>query len=269
MVEAERKVELQYLETGTIVANKRVGPETWCMTVEAPKITAAAQPGQFVMVAVTQGSTDPLLRRPLSIHEVDKARLGLLYRVVGKGTTLMAAMRENQPISLLGPLGKGFQVRSSPHHCLVGGGLGVAPLLYLGQQIRLQRPEEKISILLGARSRSELLLLEQYKAVAPVLLATDDGSAGQHGFVTELLAREISGKATIYTCGPTPMMQGVAALARQRNWPCQVSLEAVMACGMGACLGCTVERAGFVDNDRKYVHVCKDGPVFEAGDIWL
>jgi dihydroorotate dehydrogenase electron transfer subunit len=123
--------------------------------------------------------------------------------------------------------------------------------------------------LLGGRSAAELLALPAFQKLAPVLLATDDGSQGLHGLVTELLAQQISGPASIYTCGPTPMMKGVAALARQRQWPCQVSLETMMACGMGACLGCTVQRAGIDETERKYVHVCKDGPVFEAGDIWL
>jgi dihydroorotate dehydrogenase electron transfer subunit len=111
--------------------------------------------------------------------------------------------------------------------------------------------------------------VDDFKKIAPVFLATDDGSQGMHGLVTDLLAQEIQGKATIYTCGPTPMMKGVALLARQHNWPCQVSLETMMACGMGACLGCTVQRSGLDETDSKYVHVCKDGPVFEAGEIWL
>ncbi|MDA3785916.1 MAG: dihydroorotate dehydrogenase electron transfer subunit, partial [Deltaproteobacteria bacterium] len=101
-------------------------------------------------------------------------------------------------------------------------------------------------------------------------LATDDGSLGLHGLVTDLLAPAIKeGPATIYTCGPTPMMKGVARLARAHACSCQVSLEAVVACGMGACLGCTVQRSGFAEDEQKYVHVCKDGPVFAAEEIWL
>ncbi|MEN8257136.1 MAG: dihydroorotate dehydrogenase electron transfer subunit [Thermodesulfobacteriota bacterium] len=240
------------------------------MEIHAPKVVGAAQPGQFVMVSVGHETTDPLLRRPLSIHQAQSDVLTLLYRIVGKGTKLMSIMKKGEEISLLGPLGKGFDVQPTPHHCLVGGGLGVAPLLFLASQIKQRFPDSKLSILLGGRSRDELLVLEDYQQVAPVFLATDDGSQGMHGLVTDLLAKEIDGPATIYSCGPTPMMKGVAALARQRNWPCQVSLETMMACGMGACLGCTVQRAGIAENEeQKYVHVCKDGPVFEAGEIWL
>jgi dihydroorotate dehydrogenase electron transfer subunit len=260
---------LQYLESGQIIENSAVGPDTWRMEIRSPKITAAAQPGQFVMVSVGQASTDPLLRRPLSIHQAGNGVLSLLYRIVGKGTRLMSLMRQGEAISLLGPLGNGFTIGSSPHHCLVGGGLGVAPLLFLARQIKERFPGEKLSILLGGRSGDELLALEDFQKTAPVHLATDDGSQGLHGLVTDLLAREISGPATLYTCGPTPMMKGVARLAAERQWRCQVSLEAVMACGMGACLGCTVQRSGFDETEKKYVHVCKDGPVFEAEEIWI
>ena len=260
---------MQFLENGTILSNIVVGPETCRMEIRAPKLTAAAQPGQFVMVAVGHESTDPLLRRPLSIHQVEGDTLILLYRIVGKGTRLMSLMKDGEELSLLGPLGKGFQVESSPHHCLVGGGLGEAPLLFLGSHISSRFPEEKVSILLGGRTSDELLALDDFRRVAPLFLATDDGSTGLHGLVTDLVAKEVQGPATIYTCGPTPMMKGVASLARKHQWPCQVSLETMMACGMGACLGCTVQRAGIEETDKKYVHVCKDGPVFEAGEIWL
>ena len=262
-------MDLQYLEDGHILANAAVGPDTWRMDIRAPKLTAAAQPGQFVMVAVGHESTDPLLRRPLSIHQAADGVLTLLYRLVGKGTRLMSFMREGEVVSLLGPLGNGFKIRSAAHHCLVGGGVGVAPLLFLSKEIQARLPGEKLSILLGGRNRDELLALADFRTIAPVHVATDDGSQGLHGFVTELLAREVKGQASIYTCGPTPMMQGVACLARAQKWPCQVSLESMMACGMGACLGCTVQRSGFAETEKKYVHVCKDGPVFEADEIWL
>ncbi len=261
-------MELQYLETGQVLENALVGPDTCRMEIRSPKITAAAQPGQFVMVSVAHDSTDPLLRRPLSIHLADNGVLTLLYRMVGKGTRLMSQMKKGDEISLLGPLGRGFQIHDAAHHCLVGGGLGVAPLLFLGTEIKRRRPEERLTILLGGRSRNELLALDDFQKIAPVHLATDDGSSGLHGLVTDLLGQEIEGPATIYTCGPTPMMKGVASLARQRTWPCQVSLETMMACGMGACLGCTVQRPGFDETEKKYVHVCKDGPVFEAAEIW-
>ncbi len=260
----------QFLETGTVIENKEVGPDTWRMKIRSPQVGGSALPGQFVMVSVAHDTTDPLLRRPLSIHQVEDDVVTLLYRMVGKGTKLMALMKKGADISLLGPLGKGFQIRSASHHCLVGGGLGVAPLLFLGSEIKRLFPQDKLSILLGGRSGNELLVLEDFQRLGTTLLATDDGSLGMHGLVTDLLAQEIQMPATVvYTCGPSPMMQGVARLARERNWTCQISLETMMACGMGACLGCTVQRSGFDETEKKYVHVCKDGPVFEAGEIWL
>lgn len=259
----------QYIESGEIITNQTAGPDCWRMEIQAPQIAGAAQPGQFVMVAVGKETSDPLLRRPLSIHQAGLGVVSLLYRLVGKGTRQVAQMKKGEKVSLLGPLGQGFQLRTAPHHCLVGGGVGVAPLLFLATAIRERLPSEKITVLLGGRTAAELLALADFEKVAPVQVATDDGSQGLHGLVTELLAKEISGPATLYSCGPTPMMKGVAALARQRQWPCQVSLEAMMACGMGACLGCAVQRAGIDETEKKYVHVCKDGPVFEAGMIWL
>ncbi len=261
-------MKLQYLETAKILENEVVGQDTLRMLLQAPRLCAAAQPGQFVMVAVSQQSTDPLLRRPLSIHQAENGVVSLLYRVVGKGTRLMAQMRSSEDVSLLGPLGNGYAISSSAHHCLVGGGLGVAPLLFLASEIRRRLPDEPLSILLGGRSAQELLAVADFQKIAPLLVATDDGSQGLHGLVTDLLAQEVEGPATIYTCGPTPMMKGVSVLARDRGWSCQVSLETMMACGMGACLGCTVQRPGFDETEKKYLHVCKDGPVFEAGEIW-
>lgn len=260
---------MQYLENGLILENAAVGPDTCRMEIRSPKVAGAAQPGQFVMVAVGHESTDPLLRRPLSIHQVENDVIILLYRIVGKGTKIMSQQKAGEDISLLGPLGKGFQIGSAPQHCLVGGGLGVAPLLFLASEIKRRYPQDKLVILLGGRSRNELLALDDFAQIAPVLVATDDGSLGMHGLVTELLEQEIKGAASIYTCGPSPMMKGVANLARVHNWLCQVSLETMMACGMGACLGCTVQRSGFDETERKYVHVCKDGPVFEADEIWM
>ncbi|MDR9501282.1 MAG: dihydroorotate dehydrogenase electron transfer subunit [Desulfurivibrionaceae bacterium] len=261
---------MQYLEDGQILANQTVGPDTWRLEIRSPRLAGAAQPGQFVMIAVGEATTDPLLRRPLSIHQAADGVLTLLYRIVGKGTRLMSRLVQGQEVSLLGPLGKGFKIHSSAHHCLVGGGVGVAPLLFLASAIKARLPGEKMSILLGGRNSRELLVMEDLRERAPLLLATDDGSLGLHGLVTDLLALEIKeGPATIYTCGPTPMMQGVARLARDHACSCQVSLEAVMACGMGACLGCTVQRPGFAEDEQKYVHVCKDGPVFAAEEIWL
>lgn len=260
-------VGVQCIEQGVVQKNSQVSQDSFAMVILAPRVVTLARPGQFVMVACSETGQSPLLRRPLSIHAVDGDCLTLLYRVVGQGTELLANMQVNHSLSILGPLGTGFAIPEKKHHCLVGGGIGIAPLLFLARAIRRAQPESKITLLAGARSDLELLAIEKFQPGVEVLIATDDGSEGHHGFVTELLA-EVTGDVAVYTCGPTPMMKGVAEIAREHGWGCQVSLESHMACGMGACLGCAVERSGVHEGADKYVHVCKDGPVFKAEEIW-
>lgn len=259
---------LQCLEMGSIQRNIKVNPDSFEMVIESPKIAQMAKPGQFVMVSCSGTGQQPLLRRPLSIHDVEGGRITLLYRVVGEGTDILSRMPVNETVSMLGPLGEGFVISGGKHHCLVGGGIGIAPLLLLARQIKQEYPGDSITVLAGARNDKELLALEKFEPLAEVQVSTDDGSGGHHGFVTELLDGMSGADLLVYTCGPTPMMRGVAGIAKKHGWDCQVSLESHMACGMGACLGCAVERSGIHDGADKYLHVCKDGPVFKAELIW-
>lgn len=261
-------VELQCIEQAYILKNEKINADCYEMVMESPLIAKNAKPGQFIMVACGGDGGSPLLRRPLSIYDSAGDRLSLLYRVVGTGTRLMAGMAVNTEVSILGPLGHGFVLAGSQQHCLVGGGIGIAPMLFLAREIRRRFPQDEITILAGARTEQELLSLNKFQALGAVRIATDDGSHGHHGFVTELLARMSGVEVVVYTCGPGPMMKGVATISREKGWPCQVSLESAMACGMGACLGCAVERSGIHEGAAKYVHVCKDGPVFKAEEIW-
>ncbi len=238
------------------------------IVIAQSSISRNAQPGQFVMVkTAVDKSDDPLLRRPLSIHQVQHGVISLLFKVVGRGTKLLASFKQGDYVDILGPLGKGFAVEQQTTHFLIGGGMGIAPLLFLAETIRLERPAEKIVILLGARSREELVAVDGFFAIngVEVKIATDDGSTGHHGLVTELLPGDAVG--AVYCCGPWPMMKAVAGLCRKQEMECQVSIETMMACGMGACLGCAVQGVDFIENG--YLHVCKDGPVFEARKIWL
>jgi dihydroorotate dehydrogenase electron transfer subunit len=155
--------------------------------------------------------------------------------------------------------------------CLVGGGLGIAPLLFLAQNLLAKTPATDLTIILGARNKGELTALSAgFMALElQVHLATDDGSLGHHGLVTELIPALLDNDHNwqICSCGPYPMMRAVADLCRVHEWPCQVSLETMMACGISACLGCTVEATTTNSKGGRYLHVCKDGPVFFAGDI--
>lgn len=215
-------------------------------------------PGQFVQIAVDTPGV--FLRRPISVNDVDVSAntLDLLVRRAGRGTAHLCDLRAGDRLNILLPLGNGFST-SAPEGegrlLLVGGGVGVAPLLYLGR--RLREAGMKPEFLLGARSATDLLRLTDFAEVGPVHVSTEDGTMGERGFVTlhPVLSEPV---AKIYCCGPAPMMKAVAAIARTKGVPCEVSLENMMACGLGACLCC-------VENTVKgNVCVCTEGPVFDT-----
>ena len=214
-------------------------------------------PGQFVEVRV-DGSPSTFLRRPISINLVDRAanELWLLVHAVGAGTRALAQLKEGAVVNVVLPLGNGFTMPASPSErvLLVGGGVGTAPLLYMGQELEARgcRPV----FLLGARSASDLLQLELFRRMGDVYVTTEDGSMGERGFVTQHSLWQEADFTRICTCGPKPMMMAVARLAREKGIPCEASLENLMACGLGACL-CCVE-----DTTDGNVCVCKEGPVF-------
>jgi dihydroorotate dehydrogenase electron transfer subunit len=262
----------QYEEQADILRQEQLTPEIFRLTLKAPAIAGNARPGQFVMVR-TSPCHDPLLRRPLSIHQtIGNEQVQLLYKVVGKGTRLLAAMLPGQKLNLTGPLGHGFELAGKPAICLVGGGMGIAPLYFLAREILRTTKPPKCIVLLGARTAAEFgPLPRDFKeiGVTETHLATDDGSLGHHGFVAELLGQHLDPSLpwTVCTCGPHPMMKSVVDHCRKQGWECQVSLETMMACGIAACLGCAIPRA---DLAGPYLHVCKDGPVFKADEVaWL
>ena len=214
-------------------------------------------PGQFVEVRV-DGSPSTFLRRPISINYVDRTlnQLWLLAATVGDGTRTMAALKAGDILNCVLPLGNGFTMPQSADErvLLVGGGVGVAPLLYMGAE--MSRAGVQPTFLLGARSAKDLLLIDLFKKYGRVYVTTEDGSEGEWGFVTNhsILQQERFGR--ISTCGPTPMMKAVARFARENEVDCEASLENLMACGLGACL-CCVEKT-----TEGNLCVCKDGPVF-------
>ncbi len=200
---------------------------------------------------------DPLLRRPFSICGVSDDLFLLLYRVVGKGTSLMTELREGDRMWVLGPLGKGFAVPDKHDSCLlVGGGIGIAPLVFLDQFHR----EKRLTLMTGFRSARDIISTQVITGEdRGFLVATDDGTKGHHGPVTDLLEEQLRknrGQATVYACGPKPMLRKVAEMTMAMRTPCQVSLESHMACGLGACQGCAVTASA---NFRQKLFSCLQG----------
>lgn len=244
------------------------------LVLEVPR-WPGARPGQFVMLGAGAASAairrDPLLPRPMAVYR-DPSRDGraggieILYRVVGRGTTLLSEAEPGQSLSIVGPLGRGFpiEVGGGPA-LLVGGGSGIASLYELAAA--LSRAGRPVQLVLGARSAADLIGREDFAALPGVSLVctTEDGSDGQPGRATEPLEEWLdrsAGDATVFACGPTPMMRVCAELAAARGARCLVSLENPMACGFGVCLGCAAPR-----REGGFSLVCRDGPVFEASEI--
>lgn len=236
--------------------------------LEAP-LPARAEPGQFIQLRPGSG-TDPLLRRPISIHYADPeaGRIRLLIRIAGRGTALASRFREGEELDLLGPFGHGF-----PHldeECpaiFVGGGIGLAPLFFAAA--RRRQAGLPFELLLGGRSGSFLPPDDYFRSagIAPVV-ATEDGSRGSRGPVTALLEqrlRMVQIPLRIHACGPMAMLARVVELARSAGVAVHVSLESRMACGVGACLGCVLPV--HADGKIEYRRVCRDGPVFNGEDV--
>lgn len=225
-------------------------------------------PGQFVEVRV-ENSSSTFLRRPISVNYVDKAtnELWLLIQLIGDGTRKMAEYRPGDIVNLILPLGNGFTIPEENHKVskllLVGGGVGTAPMLYLGACLKEAGFEPEF--LLGARSKDDVLQLEQFQSIGTVHVTTEDGSLGEKGYVTNHSILKTTHFDRIYTCGPKPMMVAVAKYAHSESILCEVSLENTMACGIGACL-CCVEKS----NEGHNVCVCTEGPVFNIDKLtWL
>lgn len=255
----------EYQEKSLVRSSEQLSKAVFRLRLYSPQIAGKAHPGQFVMVRTSSGF-DPLLRRPFSIHQVTgEGEVHLLYKVIGQGTRLLSALNADDEVDLIGPLGKGFDLQGEGPACLIGGGMGIAPLYFLAKRLhQIVRPSGKDVVLLGARNGDELTpLARDFTALGfKTELATDDGSLGHHGFVTELLPHFLGSVGRVYVCGPDGMMGMVAGQCSKAEVRCQASLETHMACGLGACLGCTVHGA-----DGNYRHVCKHGPVFDAQEV--
>lgn len=239
--------------------------DVYKMTIKSDYIAQNALPGQFINVRC--GDIDALLRRPISICDVNRAEntIDIVFQVKGTGTKKLSCKYTGE-VDIMAPLGKPFIIDNKHKNIVVvGGGIGIFPLLYL---LKCSNAEKKTA-LLGFRTKAAVVLENQFRAAAHhVEIATDDGSYGKQAFVTELLEQHIQEQKPdiIYTCGPAVMMQKVAAIAEKNNIPCQVSMEQRMGCGIGACLVCSCKTKRGED-DWSYSHVCKDGPVFWSTEI--
>lgn len=255
------------MEKGLVVRHLQVGQDLFEMELITPGIVSECQPGQFIHVQVGQENY-PILRRPLSLYDVDRhlGSIVFLYKVVGEGTRLLSKVRPKDSLNVMGPLGRGFSLpKQECNVLLVGGGVGIAPLVYLARVLIERRC--RVRVLHGTQTREQLAAFEKLRQIGVQFMpATVDGSAGFKGLVTELLFKKVDPAWIdyIYTCGPEPMMARTAAYARQYGIAGQASLEEHMACGVGACLGCARQLKA---DDPGYAKICKDGPVFDLDKL--
>lgn len=239
-------------------------------SVQAEEIVKTAKPGNFIEIRVND-DIEPFLRRPISIHNIDKENgiLEFIFQEKGKGTKILSAKREGELIDIIGPLGYGTFIYSNYQNlAIIGGGIGVFPLYELAKSAKSE--EKSVNTYLGFRNKELVVLEEEFKKVSnKLILTTDDGSYAEKGFSIDFLKKDIEeGKIdSIYACGPLPMLRAVRELAIEKNIPCQISLEEKMACGLGACLGCAVKTAESPKDAPEYWHVCKAGPVFDAKKV--
>lgn len=262
-----------------IAYNKRIKDSYFKSILSSPRIALGALPGQFVNIKVSE-CHELLLRRPFSIHRVNGPNIEILYEVLGKGTQILAQKKPGEYLDIIGPLGNGFDLRlaisDKRQAILAAGGMGVAPLVFLAEKIKSHQvtrsPGHQLLVLIGAKTKNQILCEKEFKDLAcEVKIATDDGSGGFKGRVTDLLKEVLLHNAmnstntmnsiTLYACGPRPMLKEIANISKKYNISAQISLEEHMACGIGACLGCVV------NTKNGYQRVCKEGPVFAADEI--
>lgn len=257
----------KYILDLEVTENQRLHPNYCLLKLTGEATLPEMRPGQFVEVRVDNSPTT-FLRRPISVNYVDKAtnELWLLIQLVGDGTRKMAEYRPGDKVNILLPLGNGFTIPESGKEdklLLIGGGVGTAPMLYLGATLKAAGFSP--SFLLGARSAEDVLQLDRFREIGEVYITTEDASLGEKGYVTDHSVLRTCRFDRIYTCGPKPMMVAVARYAAAEAIACEVSLENTMACGIGACL-CCVEKT----NEGHHVCVCTEGPVFNIDKLtWL
>jgi dihydroorotate dehydrogenase electron transfer subunit len=269
----------------TVRACEPIARDTFLLRFDCPELAQRIVPGQFLMVRLA-GFNDPLLGRPLALYDTVLDQQGnprgvdVVFVVIGKMTTKLAAVTPGQRLEVWGPLGNGFSLSGVEHLIMVAGGIGQTPFMALGREClglrqygqpsRVVVPSRRVTLCYGVRSAEYAACVEDFSQLGlDVRLSTDDASAGHHGLVTDLLQQVLdtsNESCRIVCCGPEPMMAAVAEIAAQHQVPCQVSLETPMACGLGICFSC-VARVRQADGQWDYQRTCVQGPVFEAEQI--
>lgn len=255
-----------------VTAQKELAGDIFDMRLKAPQIAEDAVPGQFVSLYSRDGAR--ILPRPISLCGIDREQgeLRLVYRIAGEGTREFAQLSAGDTIDILGPLGNGFPLKAGKKAFLIGGGIGVPPMLELAKALHGLNEEGGAGIVqsvLGYRD-SQMFLKDEFETYGPVYAATEDGSAGTRGNVLDAIREQDLDADIIYACGPTPMLRALKAYASEHGLECWLSLEEKMACGVGACLACVCQSKEI--DDHSQVHnkrICKDGPVFLAEEIEL
>lgn len=276
-------------ETGVVVEQIELAHETFRLRIACPAIARRIVPGQFFMVKPL-GSNDPLLGRPFALYDVYRdssgaiAGLDFVYHVIGKLTGQMSEWRGGEPVELWGPLGNGFPVPPAGRLVCVGGGIGYTPFLAVAREAagaagygdhsrQLEGAPRGVTLVYGVRSRNLRAELSDFEGIPgfQARIATDDGSEGHHGFVTDLLSQELAGDvpAAVYCCGPEPMMGAVARICEQAGVACWLSLETPMACGFGACFSCVTKVVTDEEPGWDYRRTCVEGPVFRSDALLL
>ncbi|MBI5482402.1 MAG: dihydroorotate dehydrogenase electron transfer subunit [Deltaproteobacteria bacterium] len=258
---------MNFIDAG-VVAREDLAPGYFILRLGGCEALAGALPGQFVMVRGDWGR-DPLLPRAISLLEArPDGMAAILVKTVGRGTALLSRATAGARLRVLGPLGTAFPAPDAARQdLLIAGGSGVPPVYLQAARAAAAGRADRVEVFLGGRTAQDLPYATGLERLGVSLhLTTDDGSRGQRGLVTAALERrldEVGGRPRLMACGPDPMLHAVARIARLRELPCLVSLEAAMACGLGACLGCAVPA-----RSRPFVYVCQDGPVFDAAEVY-
>lgn len=259
----------KFEEIVKVVSQNSLGNGIFDMVLQTENIAKAAKAGQFVSVYSNDASK--LLPRPISLCGIDreKGTLRLVYRVTGEGTGTeeFSRLKAGDTVKILGPLGNGFTVVPGKKAFLIGGGIGVPPMLQLAKEMKASG--EDIQVVMGYRN-SDTFLLEEFEEVAETFVATEDGSLGTKGNVIDAIKNEKLNADIIYTCGPTPMLRALKAYAEENNMECYISMEERMACGIGACLACVCKsREKDTHTNVNNKRICKEGPVFNAKEVEL
>jgi dihydroorotate dehydrogenase electron transfer subunit len=267
---------------GQIVNHTQIQERYWRLELHCPTIAQQALPGQFIhILSPVRSGFDPLLRRAFSIFSTSEDSFEVLYRVEGRGTWALSQAQVGETVNFLGPLGvtfaytaDNFVTHDAQQALLVGGGVGVPPMAFLARFLQEHLQPQQIMAFIGARSQADIVALDAFRDLnIPVQLTTDDGSAGRPGLITvplqeQLMQCRAQGIVPIvYACGPWPMLRSVAALCRDYEVPCQVSLEENMPCGIGVCNGCVIPVQGAGDDYGQYRRICVEGPVLWSHEV--